>query len=499
MSGQLTAHQLTYPDAFGGGLKTNLYIMRLAICICVLTPLEIFAKAKKEVIGVLFLTGLTLCVSCVLEVSPEPSGESPYTTDALTVFFTGNGLGELKPCGCSGGQLGGLDRRAAVFSRVPRDKRLVVDTGSLVKSDSEQDLIKFNIILQALKLLDYDLVNLSEEDIEIGKNFGLLDGAGPGFNIISPQGLSEMNIPARFAKSLPFKDKRVVITIAALDAKSTSIDQIGQLFGFGSDVNSAEVNSASNLNILILGHCDNAIIDSIAKRIPLVDCIVCPSESDEPMVVGEANKRPLVFSVGRFGRYISGLQIKEAAGGKDKPILSFFTIPLEEDLEQEASLVQLYKDYQQLVRERNLLEKHPRFTLPDGLEYIGSESCKVCHEYEYEKWSRNIHAHAYAILEREGSQFDPECAICHVVGMDYESGFISEQKTGHLKNVGCENCHGPGSEHIMTAGQTKLTEPKSACIDCHTPEHSGDYAGNESSFQKKIVHWREPKPRAPVK
>ena len=478
-------------------MKTNLYIMRLVSCICVLTPLEIFAKAKKEVIGVLFLTGLTLCASCVLDVSPEPAGESTHTTDALTVFFTGNGLGELKPCGCSGGQLGGLDRRAAVFNRVPGDKRLIIDTGSLVKSDSDQDLIKFNVILQAFKLLDYDLVSLSEKDIETGKNFGLLDGTGPGFNIISPHGSSDMNVPAKFTESLLLKGKRVVVTIAAFDAKSAPIEQISQLFGSG--VSSAEVNSESNLNILILNHCDDAIIDFIAKRIPLVDCIVRPSESDEPMVVGDPNKRPLVFSVGRFGRYISGLQIKEAPGGKDEPVLSFFIVPLEEDLEQEASLVQLYKDYQQLVRERNLLEKHPRFTLPDGLEYIGSESCKVCHEYEYEKWSSNIHAHAYATLERVGSQFDPECVICHVVGMDYESGFISEQKTGHLKNVGCENCHGPGSEHIMTAGQTKLTEPKSACIDCHTPEHSGDYAGNESSFQKKIVHWREPKPRAPVK
>ncbi|HUU16431.1 MAG TPA: cytochrome c family protein [Sedimentisphaerales bacterium] len=458
-------------------MKTNLYIMRLVSCICV----------------------LTLCASCVLEVSPEPSAESPHTTDALTVFFTGNGLGELKPCGCSGGQLGGLDRRAAVFNRVPGDKRLIIDTGSLVKSDSEQDLIKFNIILQALKLLDYDLVSLNEKDIEIGKNVGLLDGTGPVFNIISPQHSSEMIVPAKFTKSLLLRNETVVVTIAAFDAKSAPIEQIDRLFGSGSNVNSAGVNSDSNLNILILSHCDDAIIDSIAKRIPLVDCIVCPSESDEPMLVGEANKRPLVFSVGRFGRYISGLQIKEAPGGKAKPILSFFTVPLEEDLEQEASLVQLYKDYQQLVRERNLLEKHPRFTLPDGLEYIGSESCKVCHEYEYEKWSSNIHAHAYATLERAGSQFDPECVICHVVGMEYESGFVSEQKTGHLKNVGCENCHGPGSEHIMTAGQTELTEPKSACFDCHTPEHSGDYAGNESSFQKKIVHWMEPKPRAPVK
>ena len=519
MSSQLTAHQLTYPDAFGGGLKPNLYIMRLVSClsrlgsakratagICVLAPLEIFAKAKKEVIGVLFLTGLTLCASCVLEVSSEPAGESPHKTDPDkigTVFFTGNGLGELKPCGCFGGQLGGLDRRAAVFNRVPRDKRLIVDTGSLVKSDSDQDLIKFNIILQAFKLLDYDLVSLSEKDIEIGKNVGLLDSTASIFNIISPHRSSEINVPAKFTKSLSFKDNRVVITIAAFDAKSGPLEQIGQLFTSGSEVSPAPVRRESNLdafgiNILILNHCNDAIIDFIAKNIPLVDCIVCPSESDEPMLVGEANKRPLVFSVGRFGRYVCGLRITEAARGKDKPNLSFFAIPVEEDLEEEASLVQLYKAYQQIVRERNLLEKHPRFTL-DGLEYAGSESCKACHEYEYGKWSRNVHAHAYAILEREGSQFDPECAICHVVGMDYESGFISEQKTGHLKNVGCENCHGPGSEHIKTGGIVGFTDTKSACIDCHTPEHSGDYAGNEGAFLEKIVHWREPKPSGSVK
>jgi hypothetical protein len=484
--------------------------------ICVLAPLEIFDKAGKKVIGVLFLTGLTLCASCVLDVSSEPAGQSLHTTDPDkigTVFFTGNGLGELKPCGCSGGQLGGLDRRAAVFNRVPGDKRLIVDTGSLVKSDREQDLIKFNIILQALKLLDYDLVSLSEKDIEIGKNFGLLDSTDSIFNIISAHRSSAMNVPAKFTKSLSFKDNRVVITIAAFDAKSRPLEQIGQLFTSGPEVSPATVRRESKLdtfgiNILILNHCDadthasyrrDAIIDFIAKNIPLVDCIVCPSESDEPMLVGEANKRPLVFSVGRFGRYVCGLQITESPTGEDKPKLRFFTIPVEEDLEPEASLVQLYKDYQQLVRERNLLEKHPRFTLPDSLEYIGSESCKVCHEYEYEKWSSNIHAHAYATLEREGSQFDPECVICHVVGMDYESGFISEQKTGHLKNVGCENCHGPGSEHIKTGGIVGFTDTKSACIDCHTPDHSGDYAGNEGAFLEKIVHWREPRPSGSVK
>jgi hypothetical protein len=230
-----------------------------------------------------------------------------------------------------------------------------------------------------------------------------------------------------------------------------------------------------------------------------VDCIVCPAESDEPMVSGDPNKRPLVFSVGRFGRYVCGLRITQAAGDKDKLKLDFLSIPVEENLEQQASLVQLYKDYQQLVRERNLLEKYPRFPLPDGLEYAGSESCKLCHEYEHGEWSRKAHAHAYATLERVGSQFDPECVVCHVVGMKYESGFATSEKTGYLKNVGCENCHGPGSEHIITGGNAELTKPKSNCTDCHTPEHSGEYAGNEGVFLKKIIHWREPKPLSSVK
>jgi hypothetical protein len=75
--------------------------------------------------------------------------------------------------------------------------------------------------------------------------------------------------------------------------------------------------------------------------------------------------------------------------------------------------------------------------------------------------------------------------------MDYESGFVSEKKTGYLKDVGCENCHGPGSEHNRTKGLAKTTEPKSDCLYCHTPEKSAEYAGNEQKYLEKIRHWKE--------
>jgi hypothetical protein len=455
--------------------------------------LKILSKAKKKVAGALFLTGLTIGTSCVLtKPTPVPEREKERSgVDALTVFLTGNVLGELKPCGCSGGQLGGLDRRSAVLNSVPRHKRLVVDTGSFVKSDGEQDLIKYNIIIQALEQLDYDLVNLSEEDIEIGRSLGVLDGVESVFNVVSSAGAAERNIPSRFAAELSLKGKTVLVTVATFNAKSVPIEQVRELFATPSGV--------QTLNILILNHCDPGIIESIAEKVPLVDCLVCPTESDEPMVIGDPNKRPLAFSVGRFGRYICRLQVTAPARAGGRLNLTFHAVAVEENLPQDGSLVRLYQDYQQIVRDRNLLEKHPRFGLPNGLQYVGSRSCKPCHTYEYEKWSGNAHGRAFATLERVGSQFDPECVVCHVVGMDYESGFISQEQTGHLKNVGCENCHGPGSEHVKTAGTTELAEPKSACIDCHTPEHSGDYAGNERSFLEKIVHWREPNAASDVK
>jgi len=437
---------------------------RLIICVCIL------------IIGI-------SCVSRTPKKAPQYQQER-LETDAFTVFLTGNVLGALKPCGCSGGQLGGLDRRPAILDTVPEQKRLIVNTGSFVRSDGEQDLIKYHIIVEALQQLDYDLVNITGQDIETGRNIGILDSIESFFNIISSHNAADIDAPAKFTKRFSLKGRTVHLTVAAFDPESTPVEQIEELF-----VSPAGVPA---LNILILNHSDPETIDSIARSAPFVDCVICPSESDEPAVIGNPDKRPLAFSVGRFGRYICELKVTAPARIGQPLRLAFKELPVGEDLPKDDSLVKLYEDYQQIVKDRNLLEKHPRFALPDDLEYKGSKSCKSCHGYEYEAWSRKAHAKAYSTLEKVGSQFDPECVVCHVIGMDYESGFISRQETGHLINVGCENCHGPGSKHILTAGATELTEPKSTCLDCHTPDHSGDYAGNEDVKLKKIQHWREP-------
>lgn len=427
---------------------------------------------------------VALGASCELARQAKRPARPTPRGHVLTVFLTGNELGELKPCGCSGGQLGGFDRRATILNSVPKPERLIVDTGSFVNSDSEQDLIKFNTIIRALDLLDYDVVNLTAEDIEITRNLGLLQSIGSIFPIISPHRVTEADVPATFTKQLRVKNANVTVTIATFDPESAPIEQAQELF--------PQPAGGRSVNILILTHGDAATIGSIATRAPAVDCLICPADSDEPRLWSEPDARPLAFSVGRYGRYVCKLQITKAGKGDDRLQLRFEPQAVGEDLPLEPNLVRLYADYQQQLKESNLLEKYPRFSLPKNLKYVGSESCRMCHQEQYEVWSSKGHARAYATLEKVGSQFDPECVICHVVGMEYESGFVSEEQTGHLKDVGCETCHGPGSEHIISTDRADIGGPTYSCLDCHTPEKSTEYAGHEQFYREKIRHWREP-------
>jgi len=409
----------------------------------------------------------------------------------IVVFFTGNEMGQMQPCGCAGGQLGGFDRRGAVFQKVPPSRRLLVDTGNLVLGDLEQDIIKFNIIVQAYNLLDYDVVRLTEEDTEIARNVGLLEGMNSLFSVIAAH-KPDSPLGQVFERQFNIDGKKITIRLAAFDAEKGKIADIPGLFGgLGAD---------DRINILIVNHWDEsrprprlagtgrAGIKRMSE-IDLLDCLICPPESDKPEVIQSSDSGPMVITTGREGKYVGKLTIN---AGKNKPELSYKAVPVTEDLPKDASQVELYKTYQQLVEQADLIRTQPRFSLPNGLKYVGSVSCKTCHTAEYNKWSQLAHAHAFSTLKDVGSEHDPQCVICHTVGMEYESGFMSEEQTPEMKNVGCENCHGPGSKHIQTVGQQPPDRPRADCGSCHTSDNSPNYAGNEQEYYEKIIHWSEP-------
>jgi hypothetical protein len=425
-------------------------------------------------------------------------GAPGQTHEPVTIFFTGNELGEMQPCGCSGGQLGGLDRRYAVLNAVGPQNRLIIDTGSLVSESTEQNLIKFNIIVQALAQLGYDVVNLTEQDVLIARQAGLLDGLSSLFNCITAGSPDDVKLPAKFTKKFTLNG---IVFEAAVVAAETE-DQIPRL----PDLFSPPTGSPSAVKILILNRADAKTVAAVSEM-HLFDLLIVPPQSDEPTLVSDTNASPLVISSGRLGKYVGKIQVIFDGAGQ-KPRLKFTPVPVTEDIPQHQPLVELYKDYQRLVKDAGIIEKQPRFILPDNLEYVGSKYCKLCHDYEYEKWMTNKqvfipglskqaspdsrHADAFATLEKVGSEYDPECVVCHVVGMQYQTGYISPAKTPELKDVGCENCHGPGSEHLRSLGAIETSGPMSTCRDCHTAEHSGEYAANQKQYFEKIIHWREP-------
>lgn len=136
--------------------------------------------------------------------------------------------------------------------------------------------------------------------------------------------------------------------------------------------------------------------------------------------------------------------------------------------------------------------------------YLGAQTCALCHSgglvasNTYTPWSMTAHATAFqlAIDGLNTDHFSQSCIKCHAVGFDANTnanngGFDDvAAQTGwvfptvftngnwaampaalkNVANVQCENCHGPGSQHAFSLGNTNLitvTTASGDCAQCH--------------------------------
>ena len=138
--------------------------------------------------------------------------------------------------------------------------------------------------------------------------------------------------------------------------------------------------------------------------------------------------------------------------------------------------------------------------------YIGANKCKKCHLPEHKSWAKMKHATALETLQPDKAtdkktkfNLDPKkdytkdatCLACHTVGYGKPGGYTipdaanekAVKDSAELAGVGCESCHGPGSEYsklheeimkskrkykvdeMYAVGMTKIEE--AACTACH--------------------------------
>jgi len=163
---------------------------------------------------------------------------------------------------------------------------------------------------------------------------------------------------------------------------------------------------------------------------------------------------------------------------------------------------------------------------PKKGKYIGVANCGKCHKSkskgnQLKQWQDSKHAGAYATLGTDeakavakevlGKKVDPQkedaCLKCHVTahGVDPKTGIapIPDGKKVHdvKDGVGCESCHGAGSEYkarkvmkkrddAIAAGLVIPTEE--LCVECHN-EESPTYT--EFKFEEMFEKVKHPNPK----
>jgi hypothetical protein len=111
---------------------------------------------------------------------------------------------------------------------------------------------------------------------------------------------------------------------------------------------------------------------------------------------------------------------------------------------------------------------------------VGSAACQSCHAEAFSWWRDHPHGRAYSTLETRHKQYNLACVGCHVTGYLQPGGSTVTHlgDAGTLQNVGCENCHGPGSAHVTSAGAVaplQRNPPERVCVSCHNAEHSDTF------------------------
>jgi hypothetical protein len=160
-------------------------------------------------------------------------------------------------------------------------------------------------------------------------------------------------------------------------------------------------------------------------------------------------------------------------------------VEVREGYGSEPNVFKTMSDYYKRVNQHNkkaFADRKPTPAEPGKASYIGVAECEMCHEEEVKVWKGTSHSHAYPTLEEDFKEFNLDCVSCHVTGYGKPGGstvtFVEK-----LKNVQCEECHGPGSLHAKQPSKKELIilrpDPQSCVSGCHHPPHVEGFDPNE--------------------
>lgn len=125
----------------------------------------------------LILLALTPLTLTVLATTPALALPAVPAKMQVAIAYTGNGLGELAPCGCANKPMGGLARRAQAWQDRQRQRNhpLLLDTGASLTVGDEglrerpgEAAARGELLLQTMGYMGYAGVHVAAADLALG-------------------------------------------------------------------------------------------------------------------------------------------------------------------------------------------------------------------------------------------------------------------------------------------------------------------------------------------
>jgi len=432
----------------------------------------------------IFWSIIVLFTSCMAASKGDPMEKR---SGQIRIIYSGNTLGELKPCGCAKEEdQGGIERRMDYLNSVRAESEnvLLVDTGDNFKEPTRQGKVKAKYLMQAMMKMKYDAVLPGDHDFVYGKSFLREQKDLPWI-------LSNVDLdPFAKVKLKSFgNDLRVAIIAVAdpdllygsrhaqdkiIDAQKAVLSQLRQLEGETPPdlvVLLTHMKREKALAFLDVAGVDVIVNGHLEKDTDLID-----------MLPVRKNGRIFV-QPGPRGQKMGELTVILDSEGEKS--FAQKMVPLGSKVDLDPEMVQLYDRYNKEVEDMFFASLSARKGKKKKV-FATATACKTCHPNIHTIWEHSRHGHAYNTLRKINKAFDPECLACHVVGWNEPGGFVSEIDTPDLMNVQCEVCHGPALKHLEAPAPGFGEKAKQACKKCHVKNHSPRF--NFDKYWDKIKH-----------
>ncbi len=253
---------------------------------------------------------------------------------------------------------------------------------------------------------------------------------------------------------------------------------------------------------VLLAHVMTETAERIAREAQGIDVIIVGNArgDEQPFILSFRIGKTLVAFTPYETRMIGELRFyrdnQSRFTVKDRYILLDGGVPDDaEGLEVVAEANKAETDARKSAGEflKDWLEKTRIFEISTGSRagavggYVSSAVCAECHTAQYIKWNASTHARASGALLLKTVDFDESCLSCHA-SSGLRKGVTAAGSKPTMQNVSCEQCHGPGLDHITkpARGYGKIVNMQAACAECHTAETSPKF--NLPAYWEKIKH-----------